>query len=317
MTVPLDPHLFDPGSISPETRDFNERLEAALKDLPPNYTRKPQDIRDDREAGKGIFGPLQLAPEAIERTIPGPGGELTLRLFIPDRVEGVYLHLHGGGWVLGRAHHSDPRNLAISRNCNLAVVSVDYRLAPENPYPAGPDDCEAAARWLVANAKSELGTERLLIGGESAGAQLAVVTLLRLRDLHSYTGFRAANLVYGVFDLTMTPSQANWGARELILSTPTMQWFYNCFVPPEQRRDPDVSPIFANLTGLPPAMFTVGTLDPLLDDSLFMAMRWLEAGNHAELGVYPGGVHGFVSLPTDIGRQATARIDAFLSAALA
>lgn len=315
MTGPLDPHIFTPEAISPETRAFNDRIEAALKDLPPNYTRDPADIRADREAGRGAFGPLVLSPNARERTIPGPGGALTLRTFVPDRVDGVYLHIHGGGWVLGRAHHSDPRNEAIADNCNLAVVSVDYRLAPEHPYPAGPDDCEAAARWLVANGKPEFGTDRLLIGGESAGAHLAAVTLVRMRDRHGYRGFHAANFVYGVFDLTMPPSQANWGNRELILSTPTMQWFYDCYVPPQRRREPDVSPIFANLSGLPPALFTVGTMDPLLDDSLYMAMRWTAAANEAQLAVYPGGIHGFVTFPNALGAQAAARIDEFLRSA--
>lgn len=315
MTGLPDPHIFTPGAISADTTAFNERIEAALKDLPPNYTRKPEDIRADREAGRGAFGPLALSPNARERTIPGPGGELTLRTFVPDRVEGVYLHLHGGGWVLGRAHHSDPRNEAIAANCNLAVVSVDYRLAPEHPYPAGPDDCEAAARWLVANGKAEFGTDRFIIGGESAGGHLAAVTLLRMRERHGYRGFRAANFVYGVFDLTMTPSQANWGKRELILSTPTMQWFYDCYVPANRRREPDVSPIFADLSGLPPALFTVGTMDPLIDDSLYMAARWTAAGNQARLAVYPGGIHGFVTFPNAMGAEAAAGVDAFLKGA--
>ncbi len=86
-----------------------------------------------------------------------------------------------------------------------AVLSVDHRLAPEHPFPAGPDDCEAAARWLVDRAEAEFGTARLLIGGESAGAHLSVLTLLRLRDRHGITGtFRAAHLTFGPYDLSMT-----------------------------------------------------------------------------------------------------------------
>lgn len=310
------PHLFRPESIDAETAEFNQKLEALLATVPPTYTQQPQAIRDAREAGTGAFGPVIRSEMAVDRTIPGPGGDLLLRTFTPERVDGVYLHLHGGGWVLGRAHHSDVRNEQIARNCNLAVVSVDYRLAPEHPYPAGPDDCEAAAVWLVQNARSEFGTDRILIGGESAGGHLAAVTVPRMRDRHQYTGFLGANLVYGVFDLSMPPSQSRWGERNLVLSTPTMQWFYDHFVPAAQRRDPDVSPLYADLRGLPPAIFTVGTLDPLLDDTLFMHARWIAAGNEAELAVYPGGVHGFNGFPTGLARAANARIDAFLSRVL-
>jgi acetyl esterase/lipase len=315
MPIHLDPEVFRPEAVSAETREFNARLEDMLREQVPNYRREPRDIRADREAGKGLFGPVQRSPFAQERTIAGPGGPLALRVFVPEKSKGVYLHIHGGGWVLGRAHHADIRNEAIMRNCGLAVVSVDYRLAPEDPYPAGADDCEAAALWLIANARAEFGTEGLLIGGESAGGNLAAVTLLRMRDRHSYTGFRAANLVYGAFDLTLPPSQARWGDRELVLSTPTMQWFYDLYVEPGRRRDADVSPLFADLSGMPPALFTVGTMDPLLDDSLFMASRWVASGSPAELCVYPGGVHGFNSFPTDTGKAASARIDAFLEKA--
>jgi acetyl esterase len=306
------PHLFRPEAIDPETAEFNRKLEEMLATIPPTHTLPPQVTRDARESGKGIFGPVVRSDMAIERAVPGPAGDVPVRVFVPERVDGVYLHLHGGGWVLGRAHHSDVRNEQIARHCNVAVVSVDYRLAPEDPYPAGPDDCEAAAVWLAEHAKAEFGTDRLAIGGESAGGHLTAVTLLRMRDRHGFTGFAAANLVYGVYDLTMTPSQARWGERNFVLSTPAMAWFYGHFLPSQDRRDPDISPLYADLSGMPPALFTVGTLDPLLDDSLFMYQRWIAAGNDAELAVYPGGPHGFNSFPTDLARRANERIDAFI-----
>jgi acetyl esterase/lipase len=193
------------------------------------------------------------------------------------------------------------------------VVSVDYRLAPEHPFPAGPDDCEAAALWLAGRAAAEFGTTRLWIGGESAGAHLALVTLLRLRDRHGLRPFAGANLAYGAYDLSMTPSQRRWGERNLVLSTPILGWFYDFFVPgPERRRDPDVSPLYADLAGLPPALLTVGTLDPLLDDTLFLHARWIAAGGGAELAVWPGGIHGFDAFPTRLSRAARERMDAFL-----
>ena len=217
----------------------------------------PAAIRKAREEGRSIFGPVQTVESARERRIPGPAGELRLRVLVPDAVRGVYLHLHGGGWTLGAANQSDLRNQAIARHCGLATVSVEYRLAPEHPYPAGPDDCEAAALWLARSAAAEFGTTRLWIGGESAGAHLAVLTLLRLRDRHGLAPFAGANLVYGCYDLSMTPSQRRWGERNLVLSTPIIQWFADFFVPdPARRRDPDVSPLYADLAGMPPALFT-------------------------------------------------------------
>ncbi len=131
-----------------------------------------------------------------------------------------------------------------------------------------------------------------------------MVTLLRLRDRHEITGaFGAAVLQYGGFDLSMTPSQRLWGERNLVLSGPIMKWFNDQFLPNrdrEQRRDPDISPLFAELSEMPPAIFTVGTEDPLLDDTLFMESRWRMAGNQTELRIWPEAPHGFISLPMGI-----------------
>ncbi len=316
----VNPALFRPEAISKETRQFNEQLQQVLAEAPPMTDSTPQQIRDAVRSGEGRFGPLEFSDRAEERVIEGPGGDLTLRVFQPDTaIKGVYLHIHGGGWVLGSADGNDLIHVREADANQVAVVSVDYRLAPEHPYPAGPDDCETAALWLIENAASEFGTDKLIIGGESAGAHLSAVTLLRMRDRHGYTGFRGANLVYGAYDLWMTPSCANWGDEALILSTPIVTWFIDHFVSEAVRRDPDVSPLFANLHDMPPALFSVGTLDPILDDSLFMASRWTSAGNDAELAVYPGGVHGFNLMPAeiDIIRQFNARVDGFFEKVLA
>jgi acetyl esterase/lipase len=309
----LDPRVFDAGAIDPETAKFNADLERLLATGPQPHTQTPQQVRDVRESGKGIFGPIVRLDVAKDRTIPGPVGDLPLRIFVPDKVKGVYLHIHGGGWTVGRAYYQDQMLWDLARAAKVAVVSVEYRLAPENPYPAGPDDCEAAAVWLVENARAEFGTDRLTIGGESAGAHLSVVTLLRMRDRHGFTGFRGANLKYGAYDLSGTPSMLCWGERYLVLNTPVINWFTGNFVPPDKRRDPDVSPLYADLSKMPPALFTVGTLDPLLDDTLFMGVRWLEAGSKAELAVYPGGVHGFNTFPIGLARKASERINRFIN----
>ncbi|MEO7402801.1 MAG: alpha/beta hydrolase fold domain-containing protein, partial [Burkholderiales bacterium] len=111
-----------------------------------------------------------------------------------------------------------------------------------------------------------------------AGAHLSVVTMLRLRDRHGITPFRGAILTYGIYDLTLTPSARLWGERNLVLSTPIIQQYCDWYTPSGSARDPDISPMYANLDRLPPALFTVGTMDPLLDDSLFMARRYVACG---------------------------------------
>src|SRR4029453_1759179 len=111
------------------------------------------------------------------------------------------------------------------------------------------------------------------------------------------------------------PSVRRWGDRNLVLSTPIIEWFAGCFLgamPLEQRRDPDISPLHADLTGLRAAFFTVGALDPLLDDSLFMAARWDAAGNHAEIVVCPESIHGFTAFPNSIGLRSLAQQSGFL-----
>jgi acetyl esterase/lipase len=311
----LDP--FHPDSVAPETRRFNEALEKQLAALPSVLDVPPQVLRDARAQGLGPFGPLRRLPQAEARTVPGPAGPVPIRLIRPPRPRGAFLHLHGGGWTLGAEDQQDELLDAVARATGLAAVSVGYRLAPEHPYPAAPDDCEAAALWLVEHAERELGGRTLAIGGESAGAHLAAVVLLRLRDRHGLAPFRAANLVYGAYDLGFTPSVRRWGARNLVLSTPIVERFADNFAPAALRADPDVSPLHADLRGLPPALFTVGTLDPLLDDSLFMAARWRAAGSPAELAVYPGGAHAFNAFPIPLAAQANARMLAFLQEALA
>ena len=308
----IDPRVFQAEAIDPETAAFNETVEQLIATQPPITEFAPQAIRDARESGTSLYGPVVRVDSATERQIAGPGGPITLRQFIPEEVKGVCLHIHGGGFMLGAAHHHDVPLAGLAVRAEVAVVSVEYRLAPEHPYPAGADDCEAAAVWLAAHARREFGSDRLLIGGESAGANLAAVTLLRMRDRHQFTGFAGAMLTFGVFDMSMTPSAKRWGDRNLVINTPIMDWFADHYVPAGRRREPDVSPLYADLANLPPAIFTVGTLDPLLDDSLFMHARWLAAGNRSELRVFAGGIHGFIAFPIAIAREANDAIVRFL-----
>lgn len=312
----LCPEAFDPASIDDGTKQQNDLIERVLASIPGIHTQIPSDVRRDREAGKGPFPPLQLSARAQVREIPGPSGPMKLRVFAHPEPRAVYFHIHGGGWTLGGAHHQDPLLEPLAEACGVTIASVEYRLAPEHAYPAGPDDCEAAAVWLAENARRELGSERLLIGGESAGAHLTATTLIRMRDRHGFRDFAGANLIYGCFDLDLTPSVRRWGDRNLILSTPIIEWFTDQFVPREKRTDPDVSPLRADLSGLPPALFSVGTMDPLLDDSLFMHGRWLAAGNHAEIAIYPGGIHAFNAFPSKLATAAHERQVKFLRSCL-
>eukprot|EP01037_Dinobryon_pediforme_P025834 gene25834-28135_t len=297
MPLTIDPAVFAKEAISAETQQLNAEILARLEALPDQWSVEPAVTREMRARGVGAF---PLIPKSIIR----PAGA----------ARGVYLHIHGGGWVLGAVDQQDPRLLRIADNCGFAVVSVDYRLAPEHPYPQGPDDCEAAAVWLAANAQTQFGTRVLTIGGESAGAHLSVVTLLRLRDRHGMMPFAGANLVAGVFDLGLTPSARAWGTTRLILSTRDVEMFVRHFLlRGGSVEDPDISPLKARLEGLPPALFSIGTRDCLLDDSMFMAARWLAAGNAADLAIYPGGAHVFQGFATALAEASLARMDAFLN----
>src|SRR2546423_12341536 len=165
-------------TVLEETRRFNAGLEELLATQPTVIELGPVETRRARAEGRGVFPAPEILPQARDRAIAGRRGQVGLRVLVPDRVGGVYLYFHSGGWVLGAANQQDVRLWSLATRAGVAVVSVDYRLAPEHPFPAGPDDCEDAALWLVEQAQAEFGVSRLLIGGESAGAHLAALTLL-------------------------------------------------------------------------------------------------------------------------------------------
>jgi acetyl esterase len=309
--------------VRAETRAFNAELERTIAEGPAMETLPVEDVRQARRDGIDIFPPPEYLPErAKELSIPGRGGEIGLRVIAPAReAVGAYVHIHGGGWALGAADLQDPILAELADATSLSVVSVEYRLAPEDPYPAGPDDCEDAALWLLERGFAELGVPPVAaIGGDSAGAHLSTVTLLRLRDRHGISGaFAAANLLYGVFDLAMTPSLRSWGERALVLSTPIMEHFFTMFLPgmdDDARRDPDISPLYADLQDMPPALFTVGTQDPLLDDTLFMEARWRAAGGRTELAILPEAVHAYNMFPLKVTAASREQQYAFLREAI-
>ena len=311
-----------PDSLVHDTRQYCLELERTLAGVPAVNELPPDVTRRARREGRSVFPPPVFLPDARTLEIESSGGNIPLRIISPHRdIAGAFLHLHGGGWVLGDPDMQDQRLQRLANETGLVVVSVGYRLAPEHPYPAGPDDCEAAALWLIDHA-SELGAAGpRVIGGDSAGGHLAATTLLRLRDRHGISdAFEVAVFQYGAFDLSMTPSQRLWGERNLILSTPIILWFAEQFLPGcnrERRRDPDISPLYAELHDMPPAIFTIGTQDALLDDTLFMEARWRAAGNASELRIWPEAPHGFVGLPMEIANVALAAEHEFLRRTLA
>jgi acetyl esterase/lipase len=299
--------------ILAETRAFNLQLEQFMATMPKVHELPPEVTRRARREGRGALPPPVFLDQARTITIPGRGGAIPLRVLEPPEPRGAYLHLHGGGWTIGAADMQDPHLWELAETTGLTAISVDYRLAPEHPYPAAPDDCESAALWLL-----EHQDGRLTIGGDSAGAHLAVVTLLRLRDRHGISPrrFAAANLVFGAYDLTGTPSRRLWGDRDLILSSPMMDWFADGFLPgltESDRRNPDISPLYADLRDLPAALFSCGTMDPLLDDSLFMESRWRAAGNEARLSLWAEGVHAYTAFPIEIGKRSRVEQNEFLA----
>ena len=313
----LDPSIFDSSAVEADTREFLARFEAATAGAPSAVNTPIPMLREARLKGTAVLpAPVRL-DSGESHEIPGPAGSISLRIFRPELSRGGYLHFHGGGFVMGGPDQQDIMLETIARETGLTVVSAGYRLAPEHRFPAALDDCIAAAHWFLGQAGAgAFGGSRHVIGGESAGAYLAVTTLLRLRDEGHSGAFRAAVLTYGAFDLSLTPSARNWGERYAIISTPILRKYLEVFLPldidPTSAR---VSPLYADLSNLPKALFSVGTLDPLLDDSLFMAQRWRAAGNPAELAVYPGGIHAFNAFPIGIGRRASQRQFEFMRAA--
>ena len=288
-----------------EARAFNEKFAAQLPAGPFDLTT-PEGLAKARTISAfDALKPRGGAIEAEDRVVRAGTRSVPVRMIVPaSSPRAVYLDIHGGGFFLGAAAMGDADNTEAANELDVAVVSVDYRLAPEHPWPAAPDDCETAALWVLERAVSEFGTDRVLIGGGSAGAHLAAVTLLRMRDRHDAASrFVAADLVFGLYDLSgMSP-----GGRIL---APTSNFYIEAYlrrVPKKKRVDADVSPLFADLRGLPPALFTVGTLDAFFEDNLAMAMRWVAAGNLAELAIYPESPHAFTAFPTAMAHAAKRR----------
>ncbi|HWH87670.1 MAG TPA: alpha/beta hydrolase fold domain-containing protein [Pseudomonas sp.] len=215
------------------------------------------------------------------------------------KAKAVVVDVHGGGWVIGNAQMDDNFNIAIVRTCDVAVVSVDYRLAVSTPIEGLLEDCLRATRGIL-NDHEFAGLPAVIVG-ESAGGHLAAATLLALKSspdlLQRICG---ALLYYGVYDLTGTPSVRNAPANTLVLDGPGMVDALRLLTPDmsdEQRRQPPLSPLYGDFTGLPPALLFAGDLDPLLDDTRLIAEHWRHAAP-VQMYVLPECPHGFIHFPT-------------------
>lgn len=259
---------------------------------------------------------LKKAPAAQTRRVGVGGVQVPVRILRPQgQAKGVVLDIHGGGWVIGNAQMDDDVNLGMLNACDVAVVSVDYRLAVNTPVEGLMEDCLAAARWLLGS--DEFAGLPVIVVGESAGGHLAAATLLALKQwpdlLKRVSG---AVLYYGVYDLSGTPSVRAAGPHTLVLDGPGMVQALRLLTPgltDEARRQPPLSPLYGDFTGLPPALMFVGELDPLKDDTLLIAERW-GAVAQVEAHLLPESAHGFIHFPVAMAAQVLAYSQTWITA---
>lgn len=196
---------------------------------------------------------------------------------------------------------------AYANSCQLTSISVGYRLAPENPFPAGLNDCIDVAEHLVDNAPALFGAPLKVLAGASAGGNLAVVTTFQLMRSRPRHRLAAVLLNFGCFDLTMNMPSAVQGAQSLVVDRAMLEHFVAAYVDGAsigECRDPRISPVYEDVRRLaaespfrtlPPALFNCGTADLLLDDSLMMSLKWMSSGSEAVVKLYPGSPHGFTA----------------------
>jgi acetyl esterase len=302
-----------PPFVRPDVAQFLQYLNAMpgpkIEELDPIEARKV--ARGMRDVADLPTGPLAVLRDVM---MPGPAGDLTLRLFDAraDRDPGpVLVFIHGGGWTFGDLDLYEPLCAEIARVLDLPVVSVEYRLAPEHPWPAAPDDCEAAARW-IASAPEALGLRPtgLVLAGDSAGGNLAIITAMALRDRPAAAPVIAQWAAYPAADLaTHYPSYKQF-ADGYFLTRASILWFAANYTPdPASWR---ASPMQGNLAGLPPALVTTASLDPIRDQGRAYAAGLANAGVPVTFREAEGTIHGFLTL-----RRAIPSARADLAAGLA
>jgi acetyl esterase len=256
---------------------------------------RAQFIELCRRTRKTAEFPVSVADHAL----PGPAGERRARLVLPRTAAEplpVLAFFHGGGWCIGDLDTHDPALRQLAAEAGCAVLSLDYRLAPENPFPAAVEDCFAAVRFLAAEGRRlGLDPRRIAVGGDSAGGNLAAVTAILARDAGLL--LKGQVLIYPATDFSYArPSHEDY-AEGFLLTREAMAWFGGNYIKPADHRDWRASPILApDLARLPPAIIVVGECDPLRDESRDYAAALREAGNEAAFHLYPGMIHGFFTM---------------------
>ena len=249
-------------------------------------------------------GPRPGAATVVDRTIPGPGGDLPVRLYRPlaapgdDKLPGL-VYAHGGGWVFGNLDSHDTLCAQLAIEAGIAVFAVDYRLAPEARFPGAFDDVVAALQWVAANGTSVgIDPGRLAIGGDSAGGNLAAAASIWARD-HGGPKLRLQLLAYPVTDAVARAESYRRYEDGYGLNAATMEWFFDHYTPDKAHRgDWRVSPLRArSLAGLPPALVITAGYDPLRDEGRAYAFRLQQEGTQADLMEFGGMLHGFLSSP--------------------
>lgn len=237
-----------------------------------------------------------------EYQVPGPKGPIPVRLYRGagtslEAALPVLVFFHGGGWLVGNIDTHDWICRSIANKTDAAVVSVDYRLAPEHPFPAAYEDAVAATRWVVANAAAlQLDPAQVSVGGDSAGGNLAAATALALRN-EGVTKLRAQILIYPAVDLSMSGDYYGRFTKDVVLTDDAMRDYIEKYVPyAALRKDWRVSPLLApSLQGLPPALFILAGYDPLCAEGEAFAARLEKEGVATTVKRYPGQMHGFLS----------------------
>ncbi|KAF1838991.1 alpha/beta-hydrolase [Decorospora gaudefroyi] len=296
---------FDRNTIDKQTLEFNEKLIKIWADGPRWYEVGAAEYRKMRWEGRTPLPKPVVLPEGENASLPSREGgrEIPYRVFRPGEGggRGVCLHIHGGGWVLMSEAYQDPYLKYMADHFGLTVVSVGYRLAPEDPWPACIEDCYDAAMWLITKSPEVFGGELLFAAGESAGAHLACLVALYLLESMPNFSFKGMLLHSGCYDLSFLP-HVKHHELELVIDHDVMTSYVNALLPNTtlaQRRNPRISPFRWDLRGerLPPALFTCGSEDPLVDDSVMMGSRWGMWGNEAVVKIYHGAPHGFIGFP--------------------
>jgi acetyl esterase len=278
--------------LDQQVKDFLAEVEASGE--PPLWELEPAAARARNAEMRDVIGPGPEVALVEDFTIPAGAGSIPARRYEPDGPVGTILWLHGGGWVLGdlESHDAMCRILANSSGCR--VIAIDYRLAPEHPFPAPLEDCWDALRWVGEHHRDA----PLVVAGDSAGGNLAAVCALRARD-RGGPALTAQVLIYPVCDSAMdTPSYTERGeGPDLLLTASAMRWFWGLYLTdPALGSDPEASPLRAeDLSGLPPAIVVTAEYDPLRDEGLQYADRLEAAGVPVTRHHHDDMIHAFFS----------------------